>query len=145
MTQPNFIEAGTGDTAVFLLHGVGGGASAWDQTLPLLAAQGYRCIAWNMPGYGRSVPVAPYTNQTLAQSLLNLMAHIGARRNVVLGHSMGGMIAQEAFALEPNAIQGLVLFATSPAFGKPGGDWQQQFLASRFAPLDAGLGMAGLA
>jgi pimeloyl-ACP methyl ester carboxylesterase len=58
---------------------------------------------------------------------------------------MGGMIAQEAFALRPQAIHGLVLFATSPAFGKPGGDWQQQFLQSRFAPLDAGAGMAGLA
>ena len=34
---------------------------------------------------------------------------------------------------------------TSPAFGKPGGDWQRDFLQSRFAPLDAGLGMAGLA
>ncbi len=39
--------------------------------------------------------LTPYTNQTLAQSLLNLIAHVGAKRNVLLGHSMGGMIAQE--------------------------------------------------
>ena len=145
MTLAHFIEKGTGDTAIFLLHGVGGGASAWAETLPVLASRGYRCIAWDMPGYGGSAPVVPYSNLTLAQSLLDLIEHVGARRNVVLGHSMGGMIAQEAFALRPRGIQGLILYATSPAFGKPGGDWQQQFLASRFAPLDAGLGMAGLA
>ena len=145
MNLPNFIEAGAGDTAIFFLHGVGGGAQAWAQNLPVLAAQGYRCIAWDMPGYGDSSAITPYNNQTLAQSLLSLIAHISAKSNILLGHSMGGMVAQEAFALQPGTIQGLILFATSPAFGKPGGDWQQQFLASRFAPLDAGLGMAGLA
>ena len=145
MTIPNYAEQGTGDTAVFLLHGVGGGRQAWTQTLPALAAHGYRAIAWDAPGYGGSALVEPYATFELARALHRLIAHVGARRNVVLGHSMGGMIAQEAFALEPCNIHGLILFATSPAFGKPGGDWQQQFLQSRFAPLDAGAGMAGLA
>ena len=145
MTLPSYIEQGTGDTAVFLLHGVGGGQQVWAQTLPVLASHGYRAIAWDAPGYGGSAPVEPYTNGELARALHQLIAHVGARRNVVLGHSMGGLIAQEAFALVPAQIGGLILFATSPAFGKPGGAWQQQFLQSRFAPLDAGTGMAGLA
>ena len=145
MTLPNYKEQGTGDTAVFVLHGVGGGHQAWAQTLPVLASQGYRAIAWDAPGYGGSPAVDPYTTFELARALLKLVAYVGARRNVVLGHSMGGMVAQEAFAVDPHAIHGLTLFATSPAFGKPGGDWQQQFLQSRFAPLDAGAGMAGLA
>ncbi len=149
MTLPNYSEQGTGDTAVFLLHGVGGGQQAWAQTLPALAAHGYRAIAWDAPGYGNSAPVEPYTTLELARALHKVIAHVGARRNVLLGHSMGWMIAQEVFALEPGNnhpnIHGLIMFATSPAFGKPGGDWQQQFLQSRFAPLDAGEGMAGLA
>ena len=149
MTIPNYCEQGAGDTAVFLLHGVGGGQRAWTQTLPALAAHGYRAIAWDAPGYGGSALVDVYTTLELARALHELIAKVGAkvgaRRNVVLGHSMGGLIAQEAFALEPCNIHGLILFATSPAFGKPGGDWQQQFLQSRFAPLDAGAGMAGLA
>ena len=145
MTLPRYSEQGAGDTAVFLLHGVGGGHQAWAHTLPALASHGYRAIAWDAPGYGGSALVEPYTNLELARALHRLIAHVGARRNVVLGHSMGGLIAQEAFALEPGRIDGLILFATSPAFGKPGGDWQQQFLQSRFAPLDAGAGMAGLA
>jgi pimeloyl-ACP methyl ester carboxylesterase len=42
-------------------------------------------------------------------------------------------------------VAALVLAATSPAFGSPGGAWQADFLRLRFAPLDAGLGMPGLA
>ena len=145
MTLPSYTEQGTGDTAVFMLHGVGGGQAAWAQTQPALAREGFRSIAWYAPGYGTSRVVNPYTTVELAKALLVLIKHVGARRNVLLGHSMGGMIAQEAVALDPTAVQGLILFATSPAFGKPGGEWQRQFLASRFAPLDAGQGMAGLA
>jgi pimeloyl-ACP methyl ester carboxylesterase len=55
------------------------------------------------------------------------------------------MIAQEAWSAYPEKIHGLVLSATSPAFGKPGGAWQQEFLAQRLAPLDAGRSMAELA
>ncbi len=142
---PQFTEQGTGDTAVFFLHGVGGGQAAWSQNLPTLARDGFRCIAWDAPGYGASPLRVPYTMESLANALLDLIAHVGARRNVIVGHSMGGMIAQEAVALDASRIHGLILFATSPAFGKPGGDWQEQFLRSRFAPLDAGVGMAGLA
>ncbi len=145
MTLPSFTEQGSGDTAVFLLHGVGGGHAAWEQNQSMLVSEGFRCIAWDAPGYGASPGVNPYTTTRLAKALLALIAHVGAGRNVLVGHSMGGMIAQEAVALDPARIQGLILFATSPAFGKPGGDWQQQFLSSRFAPLDAGQGMVGLA
>jgi pimeloyl-ACP methyl ester carboxylesterase len=138
-------EAGRGNTAVFLLHGVGGGKEAWPDTLKSLVGAGFRGIAWDMPGYGASPGISPYTNEGLARALEALIDQVGAATNILLGHSMGGMIAQEAVALFPQKIHGLILSGTSPAFGKPGGEWQNQFLQSRFAPLDAGRGMAGLA
>ena len=52
MNVPTCIELGLGDVAVFLLHGVGGRAGAWDKTMPVLADEGFRCIAWDAPGYG---------------------------------------------------------------------------------------------
>ena len=137
--------AGRGSTAVFLLHGVGGAKEGWPEAMKSLVGAGFRAIAWDMPGYGASRGIAPYDNQGLARALEALIDHAGAATNIVLGHSMGGMIAQEALVLFPKKIHGLILSATSPAFGKPGGEWQQQFLHSRFAPLDAGRGMAGLA
>lgn len=148
---PASLGAGDGDTVVFLLHGVGGGKEAWPYAMKALVGAGFRSVAWDMPGYGGSKAIAPYDNAGLARALERLIDAVGvkgnggARRNILLGHSMGGMVAQEAVALFPEKIHGLILSGTSPAFGKPGGDWQQQFLQSRFAPLDAGRGMAGLA
>lgn len=145
MGTPAYLEQGEGDTAVFLLHGVGGGKEAWAHNQPALASQGFRTVAWDMPGYGTSPPLLPCTHERLADALKTLIAHVGARRNLLLGHSMGGMVAQELVALHPALVHGLILYSTSPAFGQPDGAWQQQFLQSRFAPLDQGLGMAGLA
>ena len=142
---PEFLEQGDGDITVFLLHGVGGGKDGWPETLQALAQAGYRAIAWGMPGYGASPIIAPYSILGLALALEALIDHADSERNVVLGHSMGGMIAQEACVLFPEKVHGLILSCTSPAFGKPGGEWQQKFLQSRFAPLDAGRGMADLA
>jgi 3-oxoadipate enol-lactonase len=62
-----------------------------------------------------------------------------------LGHSMGGMVAQEVVARRPELVQRLILCGTSPSFGKPDGDWQREFIAQRTAPLDAGKSMAELA
>ena len=93
-----------------------------------------------MPGYGDSPAVEPCTTGALAESLRSLIDHVAADRNLVLGHSMGGMVAQA-----PQRVHGLVLSGTSPAFGRADGNWQQQFLQDRFAPLDAGQNMAQLA
>jgi 3-oxoadipate enol-lactonase len=142
---PATIEQGSGASAVFLLHGVGGGKKAWLANMPALAAAGYRVIAWDMPGYGDSATVEPYTTRDLAQALQRLIVHAGATRNVVLGHSMGGMVAQELAFAWPAQVDGLILSGTSPAFGRADGSWQQQFLQQRFAPLDAGMDMAALA
>ena len=139
------IDEGRGSTAVFLLHGVGGGKEAWPTTIAALVAAGYRVVAWDMPGYGASDTIDPYDMAGLAGALEALVDGTGAHRNVILGHSMGGMVAQEAMAQFSDKLHGLILSGTSPTFGKPGGDWQRQFLQSRFAPLDAGRGMAGLA
>ena len=138
---------------VLLLHGVGGGRQAWDDasmgagqgTGAALAAAGYTAVAVDFPGYGLSAPLPACSLAGMAGSVQALISHLGAGPAAVVGHSMGGMVAQELVATAPQQVRALVLAGTSPAFGKPGGDWQQQFLQSRFAPLDAGVGMAGLA
>jgi pimeloyl-ACP methyl ester carboxylesterase len=134
---------------VLLLHGIGGGRGAWGDagsaTGAALAAAGHLTLAVDFPGYGLSPTIEPFDLAGLARSVVALIDHLGAGPAVLVGHSMGGMVAQEVAALAPDRLAGLVLASTSPAFGKPGGDWQRDFRQSRFAPLDAGLGMAGLA
>ncbi|HSW07713.1 alpha/beta fold hydrolase [Aquabacterium sp.] len=134
---------------VLLLHGVGGGREVWRDELSgtgaALAAAGFSALAVDFPGYGLSPGIEPYELSGLARSVEALIRWLEAPPAVLVGHSMGGMVALELAALAPQAVGALVLASTSPAFGKPGGDWQQGFLRSRFAPLDAGLGMAGMA
>ena len=138
---------------VALLHGVGGGRRIWSAdcsgTAQALADAGWRVLALDLPGYGDSSLPAKADGALslagMARAVTDTLQTLGARPAVLLGHSMGGMVAQEILATDPRAVSAAVLACTSSAFGKPGGDWQAAFLASRLAPLDAGLGMPALA
>ena len=67
------------------------------------------------------------------------------QRPVLVGHSMGGMVAQTMLRRRPEAYAAAVLACTSPAFGNADGDFQKKFVADRLGPLDAGKTMADLA
>ncbi len=142
---PYFEEAGSGDTAVLMLHGIGGGRHAFAGQMQPLAAAGYRAVAWDMPGYGHSALVDPYDFATIAEECVELIDVIDAERLVLLGHSLGGMVAQEVVARAPDRVDALILAGTSAAFGKPDGEWQRRFVEERTAPLAAGGSMQDLA
>jgi pimeloyl-ACP methyl ester carboxylesterase len=142
---PAWIEKGDGARAVVLLHGVGGGKELWTPQLDHLAARGYRAIAWDAPGYGAS-PLPPrFDWPELSQALLVLLDRLKLAKVALVGHSMGGMVAQDFAARHPARLAALVLSGTSPAFGNPDGEFQRKFLATRLGPLDAGGTMAALA
>jgi 3-oxoadipate enol-lactonase len=142
---PAYLSCGESDLAVFLLHGVGGSKAYWNNELEGFANAGYRAVALDLPGYGDSETIEPYTLTGVARSLERLIDAIAPKRAVLLGHSMGGMVALEAWAAYPHKIAGLILSGTSPAFGKPDGAWQQEFLRQRLGPLDEGQSMSDLA
>ena len=142
---PAHLNRGEGDPAIFLLHGIGGSKGYWDRELEVFANAGYRAVALDLPGYGDSETIDPYTLSGVARSLEHLIDTIAPKRAVLLGHSMGGMVALEAWAAYPRKIAGLILSCTSPAFGKPDGTWQQEFLRQRLGPLDEGCTMSDLA
>ena len=77
---PAFDERGAGDTAVVMLHGVGGGRGAWAGQLGTFAAAGYRAVAWDAPGYGDTPAIEPYDMAGLARALERLLDAIAARR-----------------------------------------------------------------
>jgi len=144
MNLPAFTTLGAGPT-VLMLHGIGGGHLAFAPQVESLASAGYRAVAWDMPGYGRSAPIEPYNFKGLAQSCITLIESLQCSDVTLLGHSMGGMVAQEVMARRPELVGKLILCGTTPSFGKPDGDWQREFIAQRTAPLDAGKSMAELA
>lgn len=140
---------GNGALAVVLLHGVGGGRRIWgdeaSSTTRALGDAGFTAVAIDLPGYGDSLLPAGLTLSTMSSAVSATVRSLGFDSAVFVGHSMGGMVAQELAATEPDLVSGLVLACTSPAFGKPGGDWQQGFLRDRLSRLDGGLGMPALA
>jgi 3-oxoadipate enol-lactonase len=139
---PDYSVTGEGDPTIVLLHGAFGAKEYWRTQMAVLSDAGYRVLAWDAPGYGLSPLPLPYSVEIAAASLGRLLAAAGGSRNVLLGHSFGGMIAQRAYDLFPDRVAGMVLSATSAAFGRRDGEWQQKFVHDRVAPLDAGLTVA---
>jgi 3-oxoadipate enol-lactonase len=142
--EPDYKTAGAGDRAIVFLHGLGGDKDNFDDQLAALP-DGWRALAWNMPGNGGSPPLPAMTFGALAAAVVAMLDAEGVDRAVVLGHSMGGMVAQEVAARYPERVAGLVLFATAPAFGGQDDSFKARFLAERLAPLDAGKTPADIA
>ena len=142
---PYFEETGSGRTTVLMLHGIGGGRQAFARQVQPLADAGFHAVAWDMPGYGHSAVLDPYDFEGLADECLELIGVLDPERLVLVGHSMGGMVAQEVAARGSVRIDALVLAGTSAAFGKTDGAWQRAFVAERTRPLDDGGSMADLA
>ena len=129
-------EQGTGQ-AVLFLHGLGGSRTSWQPQLAGLS-EAFRCLAWDMPGYGASVPVTPLTFTAIADAVARLLDAAGAERAHLVGESFGGMHALHTALRHPDRVGRLVLANTSPAFGLDGTD-PNAWRAARLAPLDAGL------
>lgn len=134
---------------VVLLHGVGGGRAIWGEggsaTVQALAASGAQAIAIDLPGYGDSPLPEHLSLPGMADAVAGTLHELGIAQALIVGHSMGGMVAQLIAARHRALVQGLVLVCTTASFGKTDGAWQQGFLQQRLAPLDAGHGMPALA
>lgn len=131
-------------TPLVFLHGIGGAARAWRGQIDGFSNR-YRATAWDMPGYGGSAPLKSVSIATLADALQEFLQQIDARKPVLVGHSIGGMIVQQWLTKYPHEASAVVLAQTSPAFGKAEGNWQKQFIEARLGPLDHGETMKSLA
>jgi len=144
-----FQIAGDQGMPLIFLHGIGGDAESWRPQLDGFSG-GYRAIAWDMPGYGDSAPLADMTFPALVEAVAVLLDRLEVTSTHLVGHALGGMIAQ-AFALaHPDRLRSLTLAATSAAFGKRAGGepdiaWRDRFVEQRLGPLDRGASMAELA
>ncbi|WP_299350185.1 alpha/beta fold hydrolase [uncultured Shimia sp.] len=110
------IDAGAGKPVV-LLHGVGLQAEAWDKQITALCGT-HRVIAPNMPGHGQSpCPSGLRTLADYAQAYLPVLKSL-SEPAVVVGHSMGAMIALELARLAPENVRAVAalnaIFERSP-------------------------------
>lgn len=106
-------------TLVFV-HGYLGGSPQWAAQVEKFSAD-LNVITPDLPGFGLSSHLeAPETITGFADNVLDELDQAGVKQFYLVGHSMGGMIAQEIMKLEPERVDKLVLYGTGPVGLMPG-------------------------
>jgi pimeloyl-ACP methyl ester carboxylesterase len=110
-TTIHYETAGDGFPLV-LLHGIGSNSRSWRRQLEAFSAD-FKVIAWDAPGYGRSSdPAGKPSMAFYARCLRALLEGMHIDRIHLLGHSTGGVIAQEFYGLYPECVRRLILADT---------------------------------
>ncbi|MEU7638805.1 MULTISPECIES: alpha/beta fold hydrolase [unclassified Streptomyces] len=138
----HLVEQGTGPL-VLLVHGFPESWYSWRRQLPALAAAGYRAVALDVRGYGRSSKPAAtdaYRMLDLVEDNVALVRALGEETAVVVGHDWGSSIAAASALLHPEVFRAVGLLSvpyTPPGgprptdvFAQMGGD--QEFYVSYF-------------
>ncbi len=110
-------EMGQGEAVIFL-HAMVTSRTGWEPQMTALSMD-FRCIAWDMPGFGLSTP--PENNAGFDEVLDALVAFLtgalGVERAHFVGLSVGGMILQQFAAKHPKLVSSITLMDCSPKFG----------------------------
>ena len=111
-----FREQGSG-TPLTLLHGISSGAASWHKQMAL---PGYRVLAWDMPGYGESPMLATARADAgaYADALARMLDRAGVQKTVLLGHSLGALVAAAFAARYPQRVRYLVLADVAQGYGQ---------------------------
>jgi pimeloyl-ACP methyl ester carboxylesterase len=128
-----------------LLHGIGSGAASWVQQFEALSAS-RRVLAWDAPGYGEStaVPAASPAATDYANVLYEWLEKLGIERCVLVGHSLGAIIAGSFAAMHPQRVAGLLLLSPAGGYGAASAEVRETKRDQRLAMLNE-LGPQGLA
>ncbi|MDT8328838.1 MAG: 3-oxoadipate enol-lactonase [Roseovarius sp.] len=117
---------------IVFAHALGTGTLLWDKVIPHLPP-GLRIIRYDARGHGlSSCPPAPYSMGTLVRDAERLLDHLSVRDAMVVGLSIGGMVAQGLAVKRPDLIRAMVLSNTAAKIATP------EIWASRIATARAG-------
>ena len=110
----HILELGVGEPAFLFLHYWGGSARTWHRVIHELGDK-VHAIALDQRGWGSSVALDGRNDLgAMADDVEDLVASLGLQRYVLVGHSMGGKVAQLFALRRPRGLAGLVLVAPAP-------------------------------
>ncbi|MBW4651065.1 MAG: alpha/beta hydrolase [Kastovskya adunca ATA6-11-RM4] len=120
------IEWGRQDKVLVFLHYFGGAAMSWRWVAEQLPD--YRCIAINLPGFGKAPAIASPSLRQYADAVCAELAALNVESYTLIGHSMGGKIALQVAAKSERPPEQVVLIAPSPPTQEPMPDEEKQRL-----------------
>ena len=124
----NVDDGGRGGLPVVFVHSLAGNTGHWSRQLEHLRGD-RRALAIDLRGHGRSDPARDgnYSVEAMADDIESVVAALGLRRFILVGHSMGGSASIEYAGRHPDAVAGLLL-------ADPSGD-ARKIPAGQFAPF----------
>ncbi|KAJ9193919.1 hypothetical protein DTO166G4_5851 [Paecilomyces variotii] len=109
-------EGQASSQTIFFVHGLGGTLNTFQPLITSL--RNFRLVRFDLSGHGRSsVPSQKATIETYVEDCKAVISHLKVKNPVIVGHSMGCLVAMHLAASEPNLASALVLFG--PAKGLP--------------------------
>ena len=130
----SYRQAGSGPDLV-LLHGLAGNSGTWERQFETFTDR-FRMTAWDAPGYGHSAAVRPAVN-AYADTLGAFTHAIGIERFILIGHSMGGVVAGNFAGRYQDRVSGLVLSCTHVGRKQRAGAPLSEKYLTRLAQYDA--------
>ena len=109
----HYVEAGRGPL-VILCHGFPESWYSWRHQIAALAESGYRVIAPDQRGYGRTEKphdISAYTGLHTAGDIIGLVSAVGESSAVIVGHDWGAPVAWTSALLRPDIFRGLALLS----------------------------------
>jgi pimeloyl-ACP methyl ester carboxylesterase len=107
-------QRGAGSPAIVFLHYWGGSSRTWHRVIAPLE-RAFRTVAINHRGWGRSsAPERGYALADMADDAQAVIESLDLERYILVGHSMGGKVAQLIASRHPSGLIGLVLVAPAP-------------------------------
>lgn len=132
-----YADEGTGPETLLFIHGLGSYLPAWKKNVEVLR-QYYRCIAVDLPGYGKSSKgIYEGSMEFFSDAVISLVDKLGIRQVVLVGHSMGGQIAMVTALRYPERIKALVLAAPAgfETFHEGQKQWFREVVTARSTAL----------
>lgn len=140
--RPGVAAADPAKPALVFLHHFGGSGRTWGPVLDELAADGYRCLAPDLRGFGSSDAPggedwAHYAVDAMADDVHELLGRLEVGPFILVGHSMGGKVSLALVSRGLTELRGLVLLAPSPPTPEPMPDEERARLLASHGNADA--------
>ena len=117
--RTRIVEAGRGERAIVLLHGVQGHLETWLANIASLAAE-RRVVAFDLLGHGYTgKPARPYEIRDYVDHALALLDVLGLKQAAWMGSSLGGWVCARTAAQFPERVEKLVLVSTAGLTADP--------------------------